>query len=406
LSAAVPMETRERRAVTGLAVLYGLRLLGMYMVLPVLALHAAELDGATSLRIGLSVGCYGLAQGVFQVPLGALGDRFGRRRILALGLFVFAAGSVVCARATDIEMLILGRTLQGAGAIASTLVALIADLTRPSVRARGMASIGAAVALSFGLGMVVGPFMAAKLGVPSLFWLMAILPALGAVYVLVGIPRPTDLARSSETEWHRGDVSQLLRTTTVLRLNTGIFSLHVMTTALFVVGPRILALHVEPSRHGLVYLTLVPLGLLALKLSSRHTDRRGKPREAILLAAALMITANALLLAGGEGLFMFMGAVICVTTAVALAEPAMPTMLSRLAPPNARGTAAGLYHSFEFVGSFAGGALGGVFLERPSQLGAVLLVLAVVITATLWGLPQLGPARVDAGATGDGAPSG
>jgi MFS family permease len=378
------MDRAERRAVAGLSLLYGLRLLGMYMVLPVLALHAAKLEGATPLLIGLSVGCYGLAQGVLQVPLGALGDRFGRRRILAFGLLLFAAGSLMAAMATDIWQLIAGRVLQGSGAIASTLIALIADLTRPQVRARAIGSIGAAVALSFGVGMVVGPFFAARFGVPSLFWLMAILPCLGAIYVVVAVPKPTDLSHSSESEFHKADLGQLLVSSAFIRLNFGIFALHMMTTALFVAGPRLLSLHVAPARHGLVYLALIPLGMVALRLASRRSDRSGRPREAILLAGMFVIVANLLLFTGPERLGFFLGAVMLAIMAVALAEPAMPTLLSRIAPPESRGTAGGLFHSFEFMGSFVGGALGGWFLERPSTLGAILMVIAVGWTLLAW----------------------
>jgi predicted MFS family arabinose efflux permease len=224
---------------------------------------------------------------------------------------------------------------------------------------------------------------------------MAVLPSLGAIYVVTAVPRPPDLSHSSESEFHTADLGQLLRSAAFLRLNFGIFALHVMTTALFVAGPRLLSLHVSPGKHGLVYLTLIPMGMVALRIASRRNDRSGRPREAILLAGLFVILGNLLLYTGPQRLYFFLGAVMFAVMAVALAEPAMPTLLSRIAPPESRGTAGGLFHSFEFMGSFAGGALGGWFLERPSTLGGILLAIAIGWTLLAWGLPKLGPARAN-----------
>lgn len=381
---------RETASVLGLSSIYALRLAGLYMVLPVLSLHAATLEGATPLWIGLSVGIYGLTQGLFQMPFGMLGDRFGRRRVIAMGLVLFSVGSMVAASADSAIMLVIGRFLQGSGAIASTLVALVSDLTRPQVRVRALAAIGAAVAVSFAAGMILGPALSTRWGVPTLFWITAVLSAFGAAYVLVGIPKPEVITHDGD--WHVEDLGALLRSPTLVRLDLGIFALQAMATALFVVGPKLLVEHLPVSEHGRLYAMVVPAGLVFMVVSALQADRWGKLRETVLVAA-IIAGAGFVMLWSDPGRMIYLVLAIAGTmTAVALAEPAMPAMVSRLSPPPARGTAAGLFHSCEFTGSFFGGLLAGALLEQPKVLAGCLVAIAFVWLVVSWGLPHLGPA--------------
>lgn len=374
-----------------LAGIYLLRLLGMYMVLPVLSLHAAALEGATPLLTGLSVGAYGLAQAALQIPFGVWSDRFGRRRVIAFGLLVFAGGSVLAATAPNVAWLVVGRVLQGAGGISAAVVALLADATRPEVRARAMAVLGTSVGVAFAIGMIAGPGLAARYGVPFLFWLTAVLSVLAAVWVVTGIPSPERHVHDASVEWTPGHLMEVLRNAGMLRVDLGAFFLHSHVTAMFVVGPRLLAEHLPREDHGTVYLVLVPVGLVFMGLTAYFADRRGLLKQAVFAGVACA-AASAFFLVGGSHLFLTVAAALGLTIlAVATAEPAAPSIVTHLANDHARGTAAGLYHMCQFTGSFFGGLVGGYMLERPQELGVLLLLGSLIWFALASGLPALGP---------------
>ncbi len=381
----------ELRTILGLAGIYLLRLLGMYMVLPVLSLHAAGLRGQTPLLVGMSVGAYGLAQAALQVPFGVWSDRFGRRRVIAGGLLVFAGGSVLAAMADSAPMLVLARVLQGAGGISAAVVALIGDVSRPQYRTRAMAVLGASVGVAFAIGMIAGPGLAAHYGVPFLFWLTAGLSVLAALYVVTGIPRPPRHVHDSSVEWTPGHLFEVLANPAMRRLDLGALLLHSQVTAMFVVGPTLLARHVPVEHHGTVYLFLVPTGLVLMGLSAVYADRRGRLKTAILGGGFFLAGSAFFLLFDHAGMTGAIGSMGLTIAAVAVAEPAAPAMLTRLADDQARGTAAGIYHMCQFTGSFVGGVIGGVLMHRPEWLGVVLLAGS---TAWLWiasGLPRLRP---------------
>ena len=383
----------EKRTILGLAGIYLLRLLGMYMVLPVLALHAADLEGHTPALVGLSVGAYGLAQAALQIPFGIWSDRYGRRRVIAGGLFVFAAGSVLAAVADDAVQLVLGRVLQGAGGVSAAVVALIADVSRPAVRARAMAALGVSVGVAFTIGMIAGPGLAARYGVPFLFWLTAGLSVLAAVYVMTMIPRPPRQVHHASVEWTVGHLGEVLRDRRMLRLDAGALLQHSMVTAMFVVGPGLLAQHVPRAEHGQVYLVLVPIGLAVMGVSAFFADRWGLLKWAVLGGSVSLLGSSAFLLLGDEGFVAVSAAIGLVIVAVALAEPAAPAMLTRLSNHQARGTAAGTYHMCQFTGSFVGGVAGGLMLGQPDTLGLFLLIAATVWLGVAIGLPNLPPHR-------------
>lgn len=379
----------EMRTILGLSGIYLLRLLGMYMVLPVLSLHAADLEGHTPLLVGMAVGSYGLAQAGLQIPFGVWSDRYGRRRVIAGGLLVFAAGSVVAAIATDAWQLVLGRTLQGAGGVSAAVVALIADVSRPSIRTRAMAALGASVGIAFTIGMIAGPGLAARFGVPFLFWLTAVLSVLAAVYMVTGIPRPPRHVHDATIEWTYGHLGDVLRNTAMRRLDIGAFLQHTQVTMMFVVGPGLLAEHVPRAEHGTIYLVLVPVGLSVMVVSAFFADRWGRLKTAVLGGSVSLLVAAAFLLFGDSTFLAVTGAIGMTIIAVAIAEPAAPAMVTRLSNDSARGTAAGTYAMCQFTGSFAGGLLGGLLLHRPEALGIGLAVLSTLWALVASGLPSL-----------------
>ncbi|HKK71894.1 MAG TPA: MFS transporter [Candidatus Krumholzibacteria bacterium] len=382
-------QPHERRTILGLSGIYLLRLLGMYMVLPVLSLHAAELEGHTPLLVGLSVGAYGLAQAGLQIPFGIWSDRYGRRRVIAGGLLVFAVGSIVAALSDNALQLVIGRTLQGAGGVSAAVVALIADVSRPSIRTRAMAALGMSVGVAFTIGMIAGPGLAARFGVPFLFWLTAALSVIAAIYVVTMIPKPPRHVHDASLEWTPGHLDEVLHHPPMLRLDIGAFLQHSQVTTMFVVGPGLLAEFVPRAEHGKVYLVLVPVGLSVMMVSAFFADRWGRLKHAVMGGSLSLLGAAAFLLAGGSTFWATAGAIGLTIVAVAVAEPAAPAMLTRLAKDEARGTAAGTYAMAQFTGSFAGGLIGSFMLHQPIVLGVFLAV-----TSTLWlivaiGLPRL-----------------
>jgi MFS family permease len=379
----------ERAAVLGLASLYALRMLGMFLLLPAMSLYVPTLRGATPLLIGLSMGAYGLSQAVFQVPFGAWSDRFGRRRVLVGGLIVFAVGSFLGARATTAWGMVLARATQGAGAIAATIVALLCDLTRPQVRAQAMSALAFAVGASWACGLVLGPTAASAVGVPVLFQVTAALSLVGAVGVIVAVPRASD-AREAEPgeEWRSQDLKGLLWQGALMRLNLGIFILHVALTSLFVIVPQLMARHLPLSQHGRVYAPIVVLGLVLVVVSGRAAERRGRLREAVLLGGVALAACQLCLARSATSLAALVAALAFAVAAVAVAQPSMPALVSHLVPVRARGTAAGLFHVFEFSGSFLGGTMGGALMTHLGALSTALLCGALAWVVLSWGLPR------------------
>ncbi len=373
-------------AVAGLSALYGLRLLGMYLVLPVLSLYAANLRGETALLIGMSLGIYGFSQALFQIPFGIWSDRYGRRRVIAMGLLLFAIGSAVAAQTHSIYGLILGRFLQGSGAVASALVALMADLSGPRYRARAMGAVGVSVGIAFAMGMVFGPAVYQRMGAPAIFWLTAILSVLGVIYVGVGVPKVREWEHDHEMEWTRGQSTTLLHHPTLLRLDAGILVLHLLVTAAFVVGPTYLSLYRPVEQHGSIYAPIVLAGVVVLAISVFVSDRFGRLREAIVLGGILLLASAVFLLFATRGLVYSVAVIACMVGGIAIAEPAMPALLTSLVSADQRGTAAGIFHTSQFTGSFLGGMAGGAMLRHPKPVGLVLVGIACIWVVISLGL--------------------
>ncbi len=375
------MTAAERRATTGLAGIFGLRMLGMFIVLPVLALYAEGLPGgADHTLVGIALGAYGLAQAVLQVPFGFASDRWGRKPVIVAGLVIFALGSFVAAWAPTIHWTIAGRVLQGAGAISAAVLALTADLTRDAVRTRAMAAIGMTIGATFALSLIAGPLLTNVIGVPGIFVLTGVLALTAIVALQRVVPMAPPPVAPAEGDWRR-----VLADGQLLRLNYGIFALHAALMALFVQVPFMLRdAGLAAPRHWLVYLPVL-LGSVVLMLPAMmNADRPGRGKPIFVGAVALLFVGQALLALAGASLALIVTALVVFFTAFNLLESKLPSMVSKYAPPSARGTASGVYSSVQFLGVFAGGAVGGWLSQHhgpPAVFGFCLALTALWLVA-------------------------
>jgi MFS family permease len=353
------MTHRELRASFGLAGIFGLRMLGMFIILPVFALYAAKLPGGSShTMVGIALGAYGLTQATLQVPFGWLSDHWGRKRTIYLGLVIFAAGSFIAALAQNIQLIILGRIIQGAGAISAAVIALTADLTREDQRTKAMAIIGMTIGAAFVLSMAAGPVLDRFIGVSGIFALTGFL-AIGALFVTrMVVPEP-DQTGAIKIPAQQASLQSVLRDTQLLRLNYGIFALHGTLMALFVVVPFALQAHLPSSSHWHVYLPVMMGSIVIMFPAMLLAERKSLQKPVFICSLAVLISALGLLMFSGRALFPLVTGLLFFFAAFNLLEATLPSMISKLAPAGARGTAIGVYSSVQFIGTFVGAACGG-----------------------------------------------
>lgn len=377
----------EIRVTGALASIFALRMFGLFMILPVFAVFGAALPGATPFLIGLAVGAYGLMQALLQLPFGMLSDRFGRKPLILAGLLLFAGGGVVAAMAETIQGVILGRALQGAGAVAAVIMALVADVVSEQHRTRAMAAVGMSVGGAFVLALILGPLLATWLGLSGLFWLSSLLAVGGLLVALIWVPNPA--VRVREAQLPLGPrLLRILKDPLLLRLNSGIFVLHAVLTACFVVVPGLLAerLGLPLARHSLLYLVVFVASFVAMLPLIIASERRGL-RPVMALAVLLLGVALVLLALAGDRLWWFGLALFVFFTGFNLLEALLPSLVGRVAPVGTRGTALGIYSSGQFLGVFVGGGLGGWLLQ---QYGPEAVFLAAAGLAAIWLLLVLG----------------
>ncbi len=386
------MTPLERRASASLASIFALRMLGLFLVLPVFALEARKYPGGEDpALLGLAMGIYGLTQGLLQLPFGMASDRFGRKRVIVLGLIIFALGSFWAAGATDLTGLLVGRSLQGAGAVSAAVTALLADLTRDEVRTKAMALVGASIGLMFALSLVVAPVLAGAIGLSGLFWLTGVLALLGVGVVVWAVPAAPPMAFKA-----RGSLKMVLSHAGLLRLNFGVFVLHAVQLAMWVAVPAMLVqAGLSKEDHWQVYLPAV-LASFVLMGGVFAMERRGHLKKVFLAAIALIALVQVGLFlqsAATAHLWPLAGLMLAFFSGFNVLEATQPSLASRIAPAEVRGTAMGVYNTLQSLGFFAGGWLGGVLVKG---FGSPVLFLGCAAAMLVWwwvALPMQTPGR-------------
>lgn len=375
------MTPAERRATASLASIYGLRLLGMFIILPVFALYAETLPGGAShTLIGIALGAYGLTQALLQIPFGWASDRWGRKPVIYIGLAIFAFGSFLAAWAPTIGWAIVGRCLQGAGAISAAVIALAADLTRDTVRTKAMAIIGITIALTFAASLIAGPLLKAWMGVPGIFALTGVL-ALGAIAV-VHFLVPDPAVASHDREVAPGQLARVLADAQLLRLNYGTFALHAVLMALFAQIPFALRDNgLAGERHWVIYLPVLLASIVFMLPFLKQVDRPGRGKPLLNGAVVALLLAQLALAFSLHSLLALALSLTLFFTALNLLEAMLPSLVSKCAPADARGAAIGVNASVQFLGAFVGAAAGGLLAEHAG--GASVFILGVALTA-LW----------------------
>lgn len=349
----------ERRGSVSLALLFALRMAGLFMLMPVLATYGDHLAGYSPLWIGIAIGSYGFTQAMMQVPMGMLSDRIGRKPVIIAGLALFALGSVIAAMSNSLYGVALGRALQGLGAIASAVMALAADLSREEQRAKVMAVIGVSIGLSFAVSLVLGPVLSAYVGLSGIFWLTALLAILGMGVVKWGVPDVTTHAPKSEVTASRGKMRELLKEPQLLRLNWGVFCLHLAVSALFISFPlRLLEADVAAASHWKVYLPTVLISFVLMIPLLIMAAKRRQQRGFFLFSIGLMLLSQLGLLFS-PSLWGLALVLVLFFVGFNYMEASMPALLSMLSPPGYKGSALGIYSTTQFAGAFVGGGLGG-----------------------------------------------
>jgi len=387
------MSSLESRAAFSLAGIFSLRMLGLFLILPVFALYAEELQGFTPVLVGLAIGAYGLTQALLQIPFGMLSDRIGRKPVIIGGLLIFAVGSVVAALADSIWGVILGRALQGSGAIAAAVMAMAADLTQEHNRMKAMAVIGMSIGIAFALALVLGPVLNNFIGVSGIFWLTGALALSGVAITLFVVPNPEDSHFHRDTQPEPGQFGRVLSNPDLLRLDLGIMILHMGMTALFLALPLVLrdSIGMDSASHWMIYLPVLVLSVLLLVPFVVIAENRRRMKQVFLFSIGALAVAQLGFFSFYQSFWGLVISLLIYFTAFNVLEATLPSLVAKMAPADAKGTAMGVYSTSQFAGAFIGGLAGGWMHHQFGLQGVFLFGAGAMIVWLLAALRMAEP---------------
>ena len=384
------MSSTERRATISLASIYGLRMLGMFLILPIFAIYAQTLEGGQDhTMVGLALGAYGLTQVLLQLPFGIASDKYGRKKVIYIGMLIFIIGSVVAAMGTDIITVIIGRAIQGAGAVSAVVMALVADSTREEHRTKAMATIGGTIGVTFALSLVAGPLLNQSIGVPGIFWMTAILSAFAIGVVKFLVPDPIQSQFHSDAETAPTKIKEVIRNTQLLRLNFGAFSLHAAQMAMFVVVPFALkeTSGMNENQHWVVYLPVLTISFVLMLPAIIYGEKRAKLKPVFIGAVATMLFAQLMFAVNIHSFWGVITALFFYFLAFNLLEATLPSLISKLAPAASKGTAIGVHNTAQSFGIFVGAVFGG-YLAGSYGFASVFIFCSILMG--IWLVAALG----------------
>lgn len=377
----------EKKVAFSLAGVFGLRMMGLFMIMPVFALYGQHLTGFSPLWVGIAIGAYGLTQALLQIPMGILSDKFGRKPIILGGLVMFAIGSLIAASADSIYMVVIGRAVQGMGAIAAAVLALASDLTRDEQRTKVMAIIGMCIGFSFALALLVGPIIAEHLGLHGIFLMTAAFAVLGMVIVQFFVPNPVTHAPKGDTSAAPAKLKAMLKNPQLLRLDAGIFILHLTLTAVFVALPFVLVQAGFPKEeHWKLYFPTF-IGAFFLMVPLIIIGVKKKNTKATFQISLLIMLAALAILAISNQFWAITVAILFFFTAFNYLEASLPSLIAKFCPVGDKGSAMGVYSTSQFLGAFCGGMMGGSMYQFVGSTGVFIFALVLV---AIWLLLSIG----------------
>ncbi|WP_038246686.1 MFS transporter [Ghiorsea bivora] len=386
------MNAQERKSVSALSSIFALRMMGLFLILPVFSTYAHGLDGALEHPelVGIALGAYGLTQALFQIPFGMMSDKFGRKPVIAVGMVIFAMGSFMAGMSDDIVGVLIGRVIQGSGAVAAAVIALTADLTREEHRTKAMASIGITIGMSFAVSMAIAPLLNEWIGVNGIFMFTGGLSLLSILVLYVVVPDPENTGHHSDSEVTSSMFKEVLRHGALLRLDVGVLILHMSLTALFVVLPLVLVSdNLLPSaEQWKLYLPVMLVAFMLMVPFIIIAEAKRKMKQVFLSAIAMLIIASLMFAWAHDSLWWVAAALLVFFTGFNTLEASMPSLVSKYAPAGAKGTAVGVFNTSQFFGAFIGGVLGG-FLYDPIAQNFATVFYVVAAMLTVWWLIAL-----------------
>lgn len=368
-----------------LASIYGLRMLGMFLILPIFSIYAETLPGGENhLLIGLALGAYGLTQAIFQLPFGMASDRYGRKRMIYLGLVIFCIGSLIAGFASDLYTIIIGRSIQGAGAVSAAVTALTADLTREEHRTKAMAIIGGTIGVTFALSLVLGPALNRWIGVPGIFLMTGILAALAILVVKFIVPDPKASHFHSDAETAPARLTEVMRDWQLARLNFGIFALHAAQMAMFIVVPFAIkqTSGMNENDHWQIYLPVMVASFVLMLPAILTAEKHGRLKLVFVAAIAVMLIAQLMFASSIQSFWGIVASLVVYFVAFNVLEASLPSIISKVAPAASKGTAIGVYNTAQSMGIFVGGAAGG-FLSHYYGFAAVFIFCGALMACWL-----------------------